>query len=293
MRLASWPTKPARSRWRRSRPPGPASRAPPATPTRSVCARARFPGWTISWPCGGSSTASTRTSRLRRCWRCCPRGSAWEEPMADTLRGACATCGTCCRSHLIPVCGYDVWRISMRQHLSPEQFLVAWGQAEPGRDGFRLDAGGKLYGLALDKQGPFEAHQRCVFLLRLADGQDRCGIYADRPAVCRVFPMASWRGVVYKRADAACPPGSWPPDTQRRALWRESFQQLHMHFDIYHEVVARWNARVESYPGQHFALSEYFSYLLNVYAALDRLATATGPEMLAAVQASWPRVPRF
>ena len=35
---------------------------------------------------------------------------------------SCASCGICCRSHIIPLSGYDVWRISTRQHLSPEQF---------------------------------------------------------------------------------------------------------------------------------------------------------------------------
>jgi hypothetical protein len=43
-----------------------------------------------------------------------------------------------------------------------------------------------------------------------------------------------------------------------------------MHFDIYYEVVARWNARVTAQPPTaQFELPEYLSYLLNVY---DRLA---------------------
>jgi hypothetical protein len=98
---------------------------------------------------------------------------------------------------------------------------------------------------------------------------------------------------VYKRADAACPPGSWPAATTRQPAWRAAARQMHMHFDIYHEVVARWNARVAAAPGRHFALRDYFSYLLNIYDALARLNADLGEAELAAVEASWPPVPRF
>ena len=65
-----------------------------------------------------------------------------------------------------------------------------------------------------------------------------------------------------------------------------------MQFDLYQAVVTRWNARVTARPGIGFTLHEYFSYVINVYDRLDALATATGPETLAAVLAGWPLPPR-
>lgn len=212
--------------------------------------------------------------------------------MSPPSAGPCATCGVCCRSYAVPLCGYDIWLISTGQHLSPEQFVVLCRQEEPGRDGFLLEAGGTVGFLVLDKQGPFRPDARCVFLLHLADGTDRCGIYAHRPVICQGYPMSIWSGLVYQREDALCPPGGWAKDEPRRPAWRAAFGRIYMHFDIYHEVVARWNARVRATPDTRFALSEYYAYLLNVYDRLARLAAATGEETLVALQAAWPTIPR-
>jgi Fe-S-cluster containining protein len=205
----------------------------------------------------------------------------------------CATCGACCRSYVVPVCGYDVWLISTGQRLGPEQFVVACPQEEPGFDGFRLEAAGTTYGLALDKQGRFHPTQPCVFLMKFANGHMRCGIYPQRPSVCRVYPMSIWNGMVYKTEESLCPPGAWPEDEPQRPNWRAALQRMYMHYDIYNEVVARWNARVaRAGPGMRFTLHEYLSYLLNVYGRLAALNSQLGDEQLVKVQASWPTVPR-
>jgi hypothetical protein len=65
-----------------------------------------------------------------------------------------------------------------------------------------------------------------------------------------------------------------------------------MEFDIYSEIVKRWNALVISSPDQSFTLSEYLSYLMNVYAALDRLEESTPGEELALTRRTWPLPPR-
>jgi Fe-S-cluster containining protein len=204
----------------------------------------------------------------------------------------CATCGACCRSYSVPVCGYDIWLINKRQRLSPEQYVIACPQPEMGFDGVLLESGGQPYGLALDKQGRFAVKQPCVFLLRLADGNVRCGIYADRPLVCQAYPMSMWSGVVFQGKQTLCPPDSWPAREPQRPHWRATLHRLHMQFDLYQAVVTRWNARVTARPGTRFTLHEYFSYVLNVYDRLDALATATGPETLAGVLAGWPLPPR-
>jgi Fe-S-cluster containining protein len=228
----------------------------------------------------------------------------------------CATCGACCTSYIVSVCGFDVWLICTRQRLSPEQFLVARPQDKPSRDGFLLDAAGPAYGLMLDKQGPLRVKQPCVFLLRLPDGSSRCGIYADRPVVCQTYPMGLWHDDVIIRDKVLCPPDAWPGGEVRRPAWRAAIQRQRLHFDVYYQVVARWNARVTaspatrfslpafvstsdrgtwraaSNPGRPFALREFFDYLLNVYDRLARLDEAIGEAELDRIRAGWGSVPR-
>lgn len=208
----------------------------------------------------------------------------------------CATCGACCRSYVVPVNGYDVWLLSTQQRIPPEQFLVACPQEEPGFDGFRLDAERPSYGLALDKQGRFNPSQPCVFLMLLGEGHTRCGVYNERPSVCRAYPMSIWNTRVFQMPESLCPPGAWPEGEVQRPAWRTNLQRLYRHMDVYHEVVARWNARVASVlarnPGVSFTLHEYFSYLLNLYGKLDALNTQIGEEELERMQRSWPASPR-
>jgi hypothetical protein len=167
---------------------------------------------------------------------------------------------------------------------------VAWLQTEPGPDGFLLEAGGAPYGLGLGKQTRFAADQPCVFLMRLTGEYERCGVYADRPVTCRAYPMSLWQGLVFQRNDALCPPGGRPAGEPRRPAWRVALQRFHMQFTIYHEVVARWNARVAR-AGARFTPAEYFSYLLNVYDQLEARA-ALAPEAVARAEATWPALAR-
>src|ERR1043165_3124657 len=92
------------------------------------------------------------------------------QPAESAPHKPCATCGACCRSYVVPLCGYDVWLISTHQRLGPEQFVVTYPQEVGALDGFLLDDESPPYGLALDKQGKFTPHKSCVFLVHLADG---------------------------------------------------------------------------------------------------------------------------
>ncbi|HMA35834.1 MAG TPA: YkgJ family cysteine cluster protein [Chloroflexia bacterium] len=211
---------------------------------------------------------------------------------SDPPHNPCATCGACCRSYIVPVCGYDVWLISRRERLSPEDFLMACRQQQPGLDGFHLQHAGPGYGLALDKNGPFQIKQPCVFLVRLNDGHERCGIYDHRPVVCQGYPMAMWSGQVFQRSESLCPPGAWPLPAVLRPSWRTAIQRFYMYMDVYIAVVARWNAWVAAHPAVEFPLPSYFNYLLNVYDRLDQLNTEVGDAALETIRAAWPTVPR-
>lgn len=205
----------------------------------------------------------------------------------------CAACGACCRAYIVPVCGHDVWRICRGQHLSPEQFLIPCPQEQPEGDGFRLEREGKTYALALDKQGRLVKTQPCVFLVDLPGGGGKCGIYADRPIVCQTYPMSLMQGVVFERTKTQCPPGSWSPHAPKDPVWRTRLQRLHLRYDVYAEVVARWNARVElDTTGAVLTFFEYFGYVLNVYDRLTALDSILGEDTVSAVEASWPGIPR-
>lgn len=211
--------------------------------------------------------------------------------MADGS-GPCGACGACCRSYVVSLFGADVWRLSTGLRLAPEQFVVAHPQREPASDGFLLEVGGPRLGLALDKQGRFRDTQPCVFLLELG-GQTRCGVYGFRPVVCQGYPMSLMAGRIHQRTDALCPPDSWPAESLALGAWRTALQRLRMSWDVYAEVAARWNARVnDAQPTRTFALGEYLTYLLNVYSHLDRLDQELGEDTMARIVDEWPSPPR-
>jgi Fe-S-cluster containining protein len=196
-------------------------------------------------------------------------------PAASTSRrDPCATCGVCCRAYYVPISGFDLWRISRTRGIEPADFVVAYPQRAGGEFGFQLSDGGELYELALEKQGAFQIGQPCVFLESLDDGcASRCGIYADRPAVCRAYPMVATddNEVITLRPRALCPPGAWPDQEPQQPRWRANWSSLRVQFDQYRQILEAWNAQVALQPGRTFSIDHYLAYLLGVY---DKLLAA-------------------
>ena len=179
------------------------------------------------------------------------------------MSSVCPTCGLCCRSYIVTVCGRDVWEISRQQRLAPTQFIMAVPQAKDRADGFRLEAEGQNLQLMLDKQGRFELDRPCIFLVQLAGQHVTCGVYEHRPVVCRAYPFVSLEdGAAGVRTNALCPPEAWVGVEPNRPPWRDVVSRSEFEFELYGEVTARWNERVASLPGRRFALDEYCSYLL-------------------------------
>ena len=207
--------------------------------------------------------------------------------MSEEAASPCSTCGVCCRNYLVPLCGRDVWRISTSQHLPPEQFVFARAAQSRAADAFHLDQE-QAYHLALDKRGRMRVQSPCVFLVELGGGHSRCGIYAERPVVCRTYPMHLGNAVAQMRTDVLCPPGAWPPAALAQPSWTAALLWQRMHLDIYHLVVARWNLRMAARgDGARASLGEYLSYLLNIYESLDRLERSVGAAHLAEVSRCW------
>jgi Fe-S-cluster containining protein len=176
----------------------------------------------------------------------------------------CDTCGVCCRSYLVPLCGHDVWALSRHLHMPPSGFAIAWQEEEPSVDGFRLERDGPLFSLVLDKRSWSRERSPCIFLMRLPDGRDRCGVYDDRPASCRAYPMLLVQESIRLRDDPLCPPGAWPVDEPTKPAWREAVEQAHHKFDVYQVVLSVWNQRVRAGEAS-YALDDYYAYLLEAY----------------------------
>ncbi len=101
----------------------------------------------------------------------------------DVSRFRCTTCGDCCRRHRVPVTGHDLVRL-VRETALPAATLVEWlaphevdmtGEPESF---VTVPAGRRLPVLAFRGEA-------CRFL----DPDDRCSVYAARPAACRTFPL--------------------------------------------------------------------------------------------------------
>lgn len=218
-----------------------------------------------------------------------------DEALTETAANPpCQGCsGACCRSYVVPVTGYDVWRISTVERLAPESYLIAGHQqGTDNPEGFMLNPDGKPFFLALDKKGRFYRYAPCVFLMFLATGEQKCGIYPHRPAACRGYPMTMTRGRVHVSDHNICPPNSWPQEEIDRPNWRSAVKRTYMESDIYSEVVARWNAMVAHSGGQSFTLNEYLSFVMNVHGRLLRLEEELGADEMARIEATWPTPPR-
>jgi Fe-S-cluster containining protein len=213
------------------------------------------------------------------------------------MSNPCATCGRCCREYVVPLSGHDVWRITRGQRLPTHEFVLAATQPSGDRDTFRLERGGEQLGLVLDKRGKFDLGASCVFLMELGGGQSRCGIYADRPLACQIYPTIMTRtrdlGVrVEQREGTICPPDSWSPEDFASSPWLEAHQRLRRHWDVYLEVVNRWNARIDLMPeGTRASIGDYMIYLENVYASIEALDATYTDDERAEVARTWRTMP--
>lgn len=212
---------------------------------------------------------------------------------------SCPCTGACCHRYLVNLCGYDVWLVATQLRLRPEEFVVAFSHADPQLGGFQLQRGGKSHGLALDKRrwgSRGKASQRgpCIFLTRMTNGIERCGIHAIRPVACRVYPMSMRNDELTQRSDALCPAGSWVLSEQQKTEWHRWVNHGRMQFDIYAEVLSRWNARVDAAAETaYFSILNFLAYLLNAYDRIERVVERLDTAEMDEIVATWPRSPRL
>jgi len=203
----------------------------------------------------------------------------------------CASCGLCCRSYLVPVFGHDLYRLVINRQLDPRSFVFFCEQEEPDRVGFRLVAGGTMYGLALTKKNKLEATEPCTFLIEHADGTSRCGVYEDRPIACRTYPMSREPTGVALMPLALCPPDVWAPDEYAKPHWAEGLHRVGRYRHTYVEAVNRWNAWVDAGAGTARPPEHFVAYVLQVFKRLTALDEELGPDALAEVERTWASLP--
>lgn len=132
------------------------------------------------------------------------------------LNFACTQCGRCCQNHRVPVSVHEAMAWLRRGgdvHLLCD--AIAW-PAEPAQGdapaqyrrqrSFAAASGALPVRVGVILAASFPG--RCPHLM----GDKRCGIYAERPLVCRIYPASinpfEPLGAEFK-ASKACPPEAW------------------------------------------------------------------------------------
>jgi len=166
----------------------------------------------------------------------------------------CVDCnGSCCCDVLVGITGYDAWRIARANALRFEDFVTV-ASAEPGDLGaFRLGDG---YAALVLQRNPHEPHA-CAFLMRLPRERRRCGTYASRPTVCRVYPMEPDEPSPRVRANAVCPPGAWDAARLDVPAWSADLGAYALEWQAYASAIAAWNASTLD------GLPEFFAFLIS------------------------------
>lgn len=196
--------------------------------------------------------------------------------MTNAEIDGCLGCeGQCCTTYIVPLTGYDVWRIVQAQRLAPELFVQREPEDYPTDTGFLLRPVGSTYGLSLQHHHTRRNERPCVFLMQLREGVQRCGIYAHRPLACQTYPIHIQQEQPLPREDMLCPPGSWSGAAHNPASWRERLQLQDQQWQQYAGVVRAWNDAVRARPvEQGYVLGQYLDYLVNAYDALEGVRLA-------------------
>jgi Fe-S-cluster containining protein len=187
--------------------------------------------------------------------------------MSDT----CATCnGNCCYNVIVRIMGYDAWRIKRAQALDFSQFVAAEPEADPKSDAFRI--GDAHYALFLAKNPAVPT--ACTFLMLFPDEICRCGIYAERPRVCSVYPMTLRFGAVDLRSDVVCKASNWDMATLSYPKWRRALLEHNLESVAYFRVAQHWNHAAPA----DATLADYYGYVERCFDRIDALRSDLGDD---------------
>src|SRR6266498_394549 len=178
----------------------------------------------------------------------------------------CGTCGACCRELLVPVNGYDVWRISRQLNLQPKEYIVALKRKKNQEGGIKLSTDGESVSLALAKKTEMRPGNSCVFLLEFKNNESRCAVYSKRQSTCRVYPMVYRKGIVTNHEEALCPETEWLKTREMELIWKEEMEQRALQDQLYKNVVDTWNQKfLVSRKLHRYTIEEFYDYLIALY----------------------------
>jgi Fe-S-cluster containining protein len=174
---------------------------------------------------------------------------------ANAKTAGCSDCGgRCCREYKVGITVRDVRVLAEGTAMRPGDFVRL---LDTDKVGFRLRRGGpakKLY-LQLSAAGG------CVFLMEIASGEARCGVYAHRPLVCSTFPLSIQRNVVTVRENTLCGPGSWSlaamdlPACRRELIHDDAARAEHR------RIIREWNTLIDA-SDREATPEELYEYLM-------------------------------
>lgn len=209
----------------------------------------------------------------------------------------CEACAApCCRNYTVTISGHDAYRLSDGLRVPMRAFAeMCWSRErdathrillDPGTDGER-----HWYRVALrqvpdvaessDAPGPSAASGwRCVFLVSLG-GLGRCGVYDQRPSVCRAYPTQLEDDLVQLRSTPYCPPGGWQLDAMDLPYFHAELVEKRRQHALYDGLIQAWNERVVSEHAD-LRVRDFFAFLEAAYGELARrgraaLSTADEP----------------
>jgi Fe-S-cluster containining protein len=178
----------------------------------------------------------------------------------------CNNCqGNCCRNYRVGVTVRDVRQLAAGTALHPVEFVRLMETDRKDRAGFRLRPAGPGMDLYLVRRPGTGA---CVFLMELAPGKARCGVYAHRPLVCSNFPTWLSRGSVDIRQDTVCGPDAWNLSAMDLPTYRRDLTRDRAAWTEHHVIVQAWNAAVDE-AGQAKTEKDLFDYLLGYPATVS------------------------
>jgi Fe-S-cluster containining protein len=185
------------------------------------------------------------------------------------MSSGCTTCnGACCREYVVHISGRDAVTIARAQALAIEQFVEIVRQPSPAVDSFALDDESDVYALALRRR----PDGSCGLLIDLLDGSGRCGVYAQRPLTCAVFPLRLHHGSIDIRDDVICEPSGRRITTVDLSAARKLLVSTAYEWNVYGRIVERWNA-ARAGNGVTSAAA-YFSFITRAYDRIDAALAA-------------------
>jgi Fe-S-cluster containining protein len=169
----------------------------------------------------------------------------------------------------VRVTAYDAWRIKRAQALEFDQFLYAQPDPQGLPGNFLLGQERHALYLGKNQRNP----DVCTFLMHFPDGTMRCGVYAERPRVCSVYPMTFKNGSVDLRTDVQCKPENWNLATITYPMWRRNLLEHFFEGFVNDRVALRWN---EGSLHTTASLPDYYRYAETAFDGIDAVCRARG-----------------